>query len=774
MIKKLYRYIRDNFKIAFKSVMYNKKQYVYFFIALFLIQTFSAVIIMSASVSNSIEHKIISSEYDHHIVLYDLNSIQKTHLQNGAMNSFNSGMYTARYVENKNLGDNTVLYDAYLFFTDKDPRNGFTMFNEKIMPEINSTASGNNHYGETTPLLEYYDRVTSNNVRYILVAALMMILSILLITALYNIRINNFKFDYGIYMTFGANYMTLTKTAFWELLCVSFLTFAPAVIAGFIINTLIYIASDVGFVFNFTSVLLMVLINVIVITVSVFLPMKNMSMKTPLSLISSADNSNLVTSPLRSFRLTKSAGRKLPSFIRMFPDGLELFGLWRFRKYVLKTLMIAVAFCSVFVAGIYISEIYSTSRDTIEPEFTIEFFGEYSCTEETANELMSLSDKFTGIRRTLEKPALYVYSHVLVNADDARPLANLVVNNKTPRDPVGQKFTGNYLAANAFAYTAADKTVIDDLVNGAIKHNIVGDPYKVLEDDKYVIVTNYLSNNKKFDFEPGDKILIASCISRPRPVDMYAQGNDRIKEELEYYTFEYNEYEICAVTDGFATYNNAPIFMSNAAYERSAKEPAYYYFADMFVDYNATSEQIEQIYADLREISAYYSGNMQVIKNASISEHRITVQKNAYAMILAVSILIMFISPILWFFSQTLFIAKREHEYDILIWFGSKRADIGRSSKVTALVLSIISTVFCSVMSFILVFAIFKITNNVLPYFNKTNAFYEFNMSAIGLTLGIVVSVVCATLSSILPVKGYLKRLHEKENSEEYVDLGDE
>ena len=774
MIKKLYRYIRDNFKIAYKSVMYNKKQYAYFFVALFLIQTFSAVIIMSASVSNKIEHKIISSEYDHHIVLYDLNSIQQAHLQNGAMNSFNSGLYTAEYVENKNLGDNTVLYDAYLFFTDKNPKVGYQLFNEKIMPEINATASGNNHYGEVTPLLEYYDRVSTNNVRYILVSVLMMVLSILLITALYNIRINNFKFDYGIYMTFGANYMKLTKTAFWELLCVSFLTFAPALLTGFIINTIIYLASNVGFVFNFTSILLMVLINIIVITVSVFLPMRTMSMKTPLSLISSADNSNLVTSPLRSFRLTKSAGRKLPGFIKMFPDGLELFGIWRFRKYILKTLMIAVAFCSVFVAGIYISEIYAISRDTVEPEFSIEFYNEYTCTEQTAAELMSLSDKFTGIRRTLEKPALYVYSHVLVEADDARPLANLVVNNKTPRDPVGQKFTGDYLAANSFAYTAADKTVIDDLVNGAIKHNMIGDPYKVLEDDKYVIVTNSMDNNEKFDFEPGDKILIATCIARPRPVDMYATGNDRIKEELEYYTFEYNEYEVCAVTDGFATYNSAPIFMSNAAYEISAKEPANYYYADIFVDYNATNDEIAELYADLREIAAYYSGNMQVTKNSSISEYRITVQKNVYAMILAVSILIMFISPILWFFSQTLFIAKREHEYDILIWFGSKRADIDHSSKVTAIVLSVISTIFCTVMSFILVFAIFKITNNVLPYFTKTNAFYQFNMSAVGLALGIIVSVVCACLSSILPVKSYLKRLHQKENSEEYVELGDE
>lgn len=772
MIKKIYRYICDNFKIAYKSVMYNKKQYSYFFVALFLIQTFSAVIIMSASVSNTIEHRIISSEYDYHIALYDLNSIQKTHLQNGAMNSFNSGLYTARYVENKNLGDNTVLYDAYLFFTDKDPQAGYHLFNEKIMPEINKNANGNNHYGETTPLLEYYDRISDNNARYILVSILMMVLSILLITELYNIRINNFKFDYGIYMTFGANYMKLTKTAFWELLCVSFLTFLPAVMTAFLINTVIYMASDVGFVFNFTSVLLMVLINIIVITVSVFLPMKSMSMKTPLSLISSADNSNLVTSPIRSFRLSRAAGRRLPEFIRMYPDGLELFGLWRFRTYILKTLMIAVAFCSVFVAGIYISEIYSISRDTVEPEFSIEFFEEYTCDEAVAAEISSFSNRITGIRRTLEKPALYVYSHVLVHSEDVRPFANLVVCNSTPRDRTGLAYDGNFVAANSFAYTAADKTVIDDLISGAVEHNIIGDPYKILEDDKYVLVTNSLDNNEKFDFEPGDKILIANCTARPRQVDMYASGNDRIKEELEYYTFEYTEYEVCAVVDGFATYDSAPIFMSDAAYESCAKEPAYYYYCDVFVDYNTTNEELEKIYADLREFAGYYSGNMQVTKNSSISEHRITLQKNVYAMIIAISLLIMFISPILWFFSQTLFIAKREHEYDILLWLGSKRSAIARSSKVTAAVLSVISMIFCTVMSYILVFVIFKITNNVLPYFTKTNAFYEFNMSALGLILGLTVSVVCACLSSILPVKSYIKRILKKEKSEEYTEIG--
>lgn len=756
MINKLCLKFAAELKSAFKSVLYNKRQYAFFFVALFLIQTFCGVIVMSASVSNRVEKKVISEDYDYHVAIYDLNGDQLAHIKNGAMNAFNSGLYTAHYASHTG-SDNRTLHDAFLFFNDSDPRVGYKLFSEKIMPEINALATYNTHFGRTTPLLSFYDRIADNNASYVFIALLLTVLSILLITALYNIRINNFKFDYGIYMTFGATYKKLVKTAFYELFAVSLITFLPAYFAAFITNTVIYLAAGVGFVFNFTSLFLMILMDLLIIGASVFLPMRTMSAQTPLSLIAAQDNSNLVTSPRRSFRFSEKAGRRLPRFIRMFPDGLELFGLWRFRKYILKTLMVAVAFCSVFVTGIYISEIVTHFNAAPKSEYTLTFADGYSCTAADARELLAI-DGVTGVARRAETPALYVKSHVLIDDADVNPLSDLVAWSGTAVGRGINRYDGSFTASNSFVYTAADKNVIDDLVSGAVPYSFTGDPYKLLENDKYVIVTNSLGNSEKFSFEPGDRILVADFQSGDRPVDAYAQGKRRLTEELEYYKFKYDEYIICAVADGFATYDGAPIFMSEAAYMRSAKvNELAYTDCEIYADSSLSGAEVEAIYKELRNFAAYYSGSVTAVQNQAIAEAKLEAQKNTSGMIFAVALLVMFISPILWFFSQALFMKKREHEFDILSWFGAPAKSINRASKVSSVVLSITSTLFCVIMSYIFVFGVFKLVNNVLPFFTKSNVYCEFEMSATGLALGIAVSVVCACASTIIPVKQYLK-----------------
>ena len=59
----------------------------------------------------------------------------------------------------------------------------------------------------------------------------MTVLSMLLLMALYNIRLNHYKFLYGIYMTCGADFRKLFNTAVWELLVVSLMTFVPSILS---------------------------------------------------------------------------------------------------------------------------------------------------------------------------------------------------------------------------------------------------------------------------------------------------------------------------------------------------------------------------------------------------------------------------------------------------------------------------------------------------------------------------------------------------------------
>ena len=75
-MEQLFGYIRRNVKIAFKSVTFHYKQYVCFFVAVFVVQMFFGIITMSSDNSNDIEYMLVNKEYDYHLVLKDLNSAQ--------------------------------------------------------------------------------------------------------------------------------------------------------------------------------------------------------------------------------------------------------------------------------------------------------------------------------------------------------------------------------------------------------------------------------------------------------------------------------------------------------------------------------------------------------------------------------------------------------------------------------------------------------------------------------------------------------------------------
>ena len=321
----------------------------------------------------------------------------------------------------------------------------------------------------------------------------MTVVSILLITSIYRIRVNHYKFQYGIYMSFGADYRQLCKTSFWEMMVVSLATFIPSQLFSTGVVWLIYRGEGFDFGYNFFALLKVFLINIIIVAVSVCFPMWRVSRDNVTNLIVTEDNSNLVTSPRRSFDFTKLT----------FPRKYELASMWRFRKYLAVMIVTAVGFSAVFVGGFYVADLYAYCRDYKTPQFTAELTTS-SVYDDTLTSDLAAIEGVEHVAGYASADALSYRSHTLYPSSSLLPSADMV----TPQDD------NSFRATSDVNYVLADKSLIDALSSDLWDYKVIGDPHEMLTDESAVIVTNYIGNKKVCDFKVGDTIKVGAFAGR--------------------------------------------------------------------------------------------------------------------------------------------------------------------------------------------------------------------------------------------------------------------
>jgi ABC-type lipoprotein release transport system permease subunit len=129
-----------------------------------------------------------------------------------------------------------------------------------------------------------------------------------------------------------------------------------------------------------------------------------------------------------------------------------------------------------------------------------------------------------------------------------------------------------------------------------------------------------------------------------------------------------------------------------------------------------------------------------------------------------IAILILFISPLVWFFSQTLYYFKREKEFNILQSMGALVKDIRRIYLQGGLVMAALSLIVAIVLSYIGSYALFYMFNVMAPYFTHENVRYAFYMPWYAILTSIVMSVGCGFFSTYLPFRSYIKSRFTLEN----------
>ncbi len=753
-MERLFEYLKRSLKIARKSIFFNFKQYIYFFIALLIVQMFYGIMTISAYNNRVVERDSAVSEYNYDIMLSHLNESQYLKVKNYGGSEFSGDKYyklleggTAEYTDG---GDK--YYDVRLVFTEKDTGaclNKFTDQYYNVKEQKGALLTGadanNKFYYYESPRMQIDSNIIANQASYYAISGLLLALSIFLMTSLYNIRVNQYKFTYGVYMTYGADFKKLFGTAFWEMFMISCITFIPSVIISTVVVYLIYLPSGFAFAFNPLVFLQVFVFSLIVVLFAVFFPMRIMAIRQPMSLIVTQDNSNLVISPKYSINVFK----------KKFPTMYELYSSWRFRKYSVNLLATAIVFCAFFIMGLYLADIYTTDLEYNRPDFRIDLEDSYADYDQDMSDELYAIEGIEAVQvadNSVE--ATELGTHILVGKSDVKLFASSVVNYK------GDDFDGegDMRACNSVAFNATSEEQIKVLEEF---YNYEGDLLSAVKNENTVIIGESVSNISTFKYEVGDKIWVGVRKDN-KSIDGNLTGKTLLREQIEKFSFEYEEFTIGAILTDIPS-GDMPIFFSESDYKTVTGKDAKAYNLNVYIDQSIEGEKLSSLDNSLREWSRGY-GNVNVENTYQISKNSVAYDKHNNELYICISILLLGISPIMWFFSQSLYYLKRESEFNILQALGAMVKEIRQIYVQGGLIMAGLSLIVSFILSFLGSYALFYVYNVMMPYFTGENVRYAFYMPWYALLTSIVVSVGCGFLSAYFPFRSYIKNRFTLQN----------
>jgi hypothetical protein len=727
---------RRNARNSIKTVFFNLTEYLSFFVALFIIQSLFWILCFTTYTNIENERNRIASLYDADIIIDGIDASERSAIEN------------ALYI-NSNLGDRN--FDTYSFVPPDEYNKFFRLkvnLRDGVTPEdfidyyIDYTDIGRENVTyNTTPLYTYRQDYLSPVIRWaILVGALLAVLSVVLLMTLYNVRINHFKFLYGIYMTCGAGFKKLFSTAKWEMMVISATTALASLGTSWLITALMYAKAGRAVYISGRIVLAVIALNFITVYIAVYTPMKQLSFKTPISLIMAQDNSNLVTSPRRSFRI----------FNKTFPYHYELYGIWRFRRYFAATLVTAIVFTTLFICGIYIGEMNKTAITTGGPEADIIIYPDDDEPDmvDQMEEVAVWIEEVPGVSHTVWKnstPASGIVSHILMRRKNLDGEAKYVLES--------DNVEGYPVATNYLEYRAFNRHSIDTVCS---LYEIEGNPYDILDDSNKIIISDSIYSQKRFDFEPGDKIYAAQLLYKKERLDkVYFSELEILRDQLFFYGFDYVEYEVAAVIHGGEAAGRFIVGMNYDEYSRFTGITDLDSTISVYLDAGITSAKAEDIMNQVKlTLQDYFSFDFNINRSYATLYSELLLQRRSYTAIVIFSVLLLLLSPVVWFFSQILFFRKRKKEMNLLRMFGAAEQQVERLHIFAGLVISALAMVVTVILSYTASYIVFKLMSEWLPSLGFAGGVsYSFFVSTTALLVSLAVSAICGFLSSYIPYR---------------------
>lgn len=740
-----------NIKASFHSVTKGFREYICFFIALFIIQ--AGFTVSALSLSSDLRHaeKMIKSEFDYHLIVTGLDddyaanlgntfwlavSLEDEYLSSYRFEKATDGSYSCCIT----LFDGVDSDDAYAHIRHKIrsaiPSDGWTL--------------------SETPLFEYQ---TVYRARYIAtffgICLLWLVLSCLTLTGLYRIRFNHFRFRYGIYMTCGGGFTRLYGAACGEMLALSCLTLLPAAGAGVGLTALICAVRGSELTVTFPACLTVLLTSLLVVTVSVWRPMRKMSLQPPIVQLSSADNASYVTSPRKSFKL----------YGEPFPGRYELYSMWRFRKYYLQLLISATLFAAVFVTGLYGAEMQRTSAE-IDPYEYVVCYGDKTVIDNRPTEIdaeraeMLYSDGDYFISELNEIPGIaytywaqkvgagYSFSHLLLTTEQMGKSGAQYAVTSSERATEGYTY-----AINSFDYLALDGNWLDTVLSldGVYAE---GDPYAALDGSgNKVVLTEDVYNKTAYSFKPGDKVTLAVLANSGEipPTSNVTDPRALLREQIQNGRFHYTEFTVCAVLHGLDSEYNISFGINKDAYNvfsgyHASRDVMYLYLND-----GADATTVKQAMSSVQSVIRLFSG-WRVISTGNYFESKINATRSGDVLTVILSALIVAVSPLIWAFSQILFYRNRSVEFELLSALGAAPRKIRSLFFTSAGILSVLAFAVTCILACIGNWLINQAVTSWLPALKLTSGFYyEFRVSLPIMLAAAGASLICGFASGLIP-----------------------
>lgn len=732
-------------KNAFKAVILGAREYAGLYISIVILQLLFSLFAVSAVSTMHSADVFYREAYD-----YDLEITDEEHLVTTLYNKLNTDTLAdggiASYTSHEiiELPDNMATLRVSL----KEGReyNFRVIYYERYTPEGEYSLS---------PRYVYFNDIRSDMIlNFCLLGALLLLLGVLVLAVTYSIRVNYYKFNYGIYLACGADSRMLYKTAFFECGAIFCLTLLPSAALGVLAACLVYHGSRVSLGFHIVEPIIFVLMALFTLSVAIRIPVKHLSGKSPLSLIRSDDNSDRVSSPRYSRRI----------FNKKYPWYYETLSFWRFRKYFVRLILSAVCFSALFMTGIYAGNMISSEIEADKTAFVISWNDRvengddvaeiYSDVEYFLPELLAID----GVERVMWETGVGLSDkadHVLLMPGTVNGRADYTIASSSEKD-------GYTLASNYCKYVSLDKLTLEmyeryyqvDYLDGL-------DTEKLLGRDGMVVVSESIYGDKHFNFEPGDKIVIASYSKGDiEDILLTADRDNVLREQINKLEFRYYEYTVGAVIRGSFVDDCFIVGLKDSDFLNITGVQPAITSLDISVDEDCDPQDVESVSKSIREELKYFSSDW------SIAETDSPIYAIAYDMpdiptlLYVASCLIMLVSPIVWVLTQIMFYRKREREFTLLRSFGARVSDIGKQHALSGGLLTLLgfSVTYC--LSAAACYIIYRVFSHILPSlgFYESDVPFDKYVSVGTLLLCAAVSALCATLSELIPYLIYRRK----------------
>ena len=687
---------------AGRNILRNPRSYINFIIAIFIIQTLLCLLMTVAELDNRTAYREITEHYDYHMQLRSISQPQYAELHNlDAEIPLDWRPYLPyKSITYERLADGR--YHAYITLRGNDLALERQQVCDGFLESVG--AAGESLVISYTPLYNYLTYYAVNiRVETGWAVFLFSALSLFMLTTLYNARLNHERFQYGIYMACGAGFRQLFTTAVGEMLFIVLLTALPAVIVANVTAVVLYAGTGTEYSLRLLPLLLTWLLGVLIAFFAVWMPMRHLSRRPPVALLAAQDNSNLVTSPRRSLHI----------FGRRFPSHYEAFSLWRYRRYLAGLLCASVLFAALWLGLIRVADFRTVLATASAPEFTVEF-------HPTAPNATTLNENVEWLSSDLEAIDGVDHCEYKVSTSLMAKRTFLAVTAKAARHAGAytvhfEDQSGVYGAATNYAeYVALNEDSLRRLTERTA--SMEGDPARLLSEENTVILSTSLHNAERFDFAPGDTVLLAvNTQSTITTVPYLTMNNlDLLRIILSDEEFILEEYTVAAVVHDEAAGDRIMIGVDHGTYEDLTGMEAYTTALDVYLADEMDFGTLRTL-TDRVQLAANDYFSTTVVSHGVFFDNYLTAFRNVPGRIVVAAYLILTMMPLLCFFSQQIFYGKRQKEWYVLRALGASRASRLRLLLMSGCILTAVNLVVMLLPGLLADRLAFKLCNEWLP-----------------------------------------------------------